>query len=71
MINAHDNCASALRAARASLDVALDHFDRAAQAETFPGQRDVRLNTAAQEAQACVAHTTMALYWMFFGRLGA
>lgn len=71
MINPRDNCASALRAARASLDVALDHFDRAAHEETFPGQRDVKIRTAAEEIQACIKHATMAMYWLLHERLGA
>lgn len=61
--------ASSLRAASASLTTAIDHFTRAGEAETYPGQSNTRTRTAAEETQACIHHATMALYWMLHERL--
>lgn len=69
MIDPRENAASALRAARASLDVAIDHYARAAEPETFPGQRDIRTGTAAEETQAAISHATLALYWFLRERM--
>lgn len=58
-----------LGAAREALEDAIDHLIKAGQPETFPGQREVRTRTAAEGAQQCVNHATMALYWMLHERL--
>lgn len=62
-----DRASSALRAATASLAVAVDHYTRAGQGT--PHQRLTRSRTAAQELQATIAHATMAMYWMLEERI--
>ena len=63
-----DRALSALRSAGGSLIVAMDHYQRAG--EGTPHQQVTRSRTAAQELQACIAHATMALYWMVEERMG-